>query len=698
MNLKFISIVLAGLTSSVIVNARVAQLDNFEYGTFDRPDGTEWQSPQRLSLNKEMPRATFYPFADVSSALRVLPEYSSYTLNLDGLWDFKWVANPWERDSTFHQPGHDHMGWDKIEVPGNWNIQGIMSDGSQRYGTPIYVNQPVIFMHTVAVDDWRGGVMRTPPSDWTTYKDRNEVGQYTRHFDLPKNWDKRLTYIEFDGVDSFFYLWINGKYVGFSKNSRNAARFNITPYLRRGTNTVAVEVYRSSDGSFLESQDMFRLPGIFRSVRLYSLPTVSIADMVTFTRTLDDHKATLEINTDIRNLSLKDTNGLNIKYELYPCRLYSDSTMAPVATHVTILDGKLAPGNTLSQSTLLTIDNPHLWSAEEPWRYVLVAQLTDNRGKVLETTSMYIGLRQVEIRDTKAEDDEFGLAGRYFYINNQPVKLKGVNRHETSPERGHAITRDQMEKEIMLMKRANINHVRTCHYPDDPFWYYLCDKYGIYLEDEANLESHEYYYGDASLSHPIEWRPAHIARDMEMVRSQVNHPSIVIWSLGNEAGPGDNFIAAYDSIKAFDSSRPVQYERNNDIVDMGSNQYPSINWTRQAVTGKLDIKYPFHISEYAHSMGNAGGNLEDYWEAIESTNFLMGGAIWDWVDQSLYNYDPESGTRYLAFGGDFGDVPSDGQFVMNGIIFGDLTPKPEYQEVKKVYQNVSVRPMDPSQG
>jgi beta-galactosidase len=240
-----------------------------------------------------------------------------------------------------------------------------------------------------------------------------------------------------------------------------------------------------------------------------------------------------------------------------------------------------------------------------------------------------MGFREIEIRDTKAEDDEFCLAGRYYYLNGKPIKMKGVNRHENNLERGHAITREQMEKEVMLMLKGNINHVRCAHYPDAPYWYYLCDKYGIMLENEANVESHQYYYGAASLSHVPEFEDAHVARVMEMAHATVNHPSVVIWSLGNEAGPGKTFVVAYKALKIFDNTRPVQYERNNNIVDMGSNQYPSIGWTQYAVTGKAPIKYPFHISEYAHSMGNAVGNLKDYWDAIESTNFFMGGAIWD---------------------------------------------------------------------
>lgn len=343
------------------------------------------------------------------------------------------------------------------------------------------------------------------------------------------------------------------------------------------------------------------------------------------------------------------------------------------------------------------------WSAEAPYRYVLTATLKDKKGKVMDARSTYFGFRTVEIRDTKAEDDEFGLAGRYFYVNDKPVKLKGVNRHETNPWRGHAITPQQMEQEVFLMKRGNINHVRNSHYANDPRWYYFCDKYGIYLEDEANIESHEYYYGEASLSHPKEWRKAHVARNIEMVRAHVNAPSIVIWSLGNEAGPGQNFVAAYEAIKAFDTSRPVQYERNNDIVDMGSNQYPSVGWVQFAAKGGKGPKYPFHISEYAHSMGNAGGNLIDYWKAIESSNFICGGAIWDWVDQAIAMPIGQSNNLQLDnllrnngqivqfnYGGDFGDLPNDGMFCMNGVMLPDLTPKPEYFDVKHVYQNVGV--------
>lgn len=679
--------------------AQSPALKGFYYGNDTAPGGHEWQSPDSLAYNKEQPRATFYTFESLDAARRVLPENSHYWMSLDGKWKFNWVKEPSLRPVEFYRPDYTVTEWDEIAVPSNWNIAGLQKDGSQKYGTPIYVNQPVIFWHQVKVDDWRGGVMRTPPENWTTYDARNEVGSYRRTFTLPADWNGRQVYINFDGVDSFFYLWINGRYVGFSKNSRNAARFNITPYLKKGENMVAVEVYRNSDGSFLEAQDMFRLPGIFRSVSLTSTSPVQVRDLKVIPDLTNNYTdGELCITTSIRNLSAKNAKNLTVEYSLYSCGLYSDDNEPVAGAKLSTAPVTVDKGSEQQVTATLKVADPKKWSAEQPWRYVLVAQLKDAKGKVMETVSTYVGFRKVEIKDTKAEDDEFGLAGRYFYVNGQPVKLKGVNRHETNPSVGHAISRDWMEKEVMMMKRANINHVRNSHYPDAPYWYYLADKYGIYLEDEANIESHEYYYGAASLSHVPEWEAAHVARDMELVHSTVNSPSVVIWSLGNEAGPGKNFVASYNAIKAFDTSRPVQYERNNDIVDMGSNQYPSIAWVQEAVKGQLNLKYPFHISEYAHSMGNAVGGLVDYWNAMESTNHFMGGAIWDWIDQSLYNHDPQTGDRYLAFGGDFGDNPSDGQFVMNGVVFGDMTPKPQYFEVKKVYQNVGVTPVDMTKG
>ena len=665
-------------------------LGGFAYGDKEAPTGKEWESVEELALNKEYPRAYFFSFDNEAQAAQVRPEKSPYWLSLNGQWRFHWCKTPDERPKDFYKTNYDASGWDMTPVPSNWNVQGIQKDGKLKYGLPIYVNQPVIFYHERKVDDWRQGVMRTPPQTWTTYEYRNEVGSYIRYFEVPREWKGREVYIDFDGVDSFFYLWINGKYVGFSKNSRNAASFNISKYLKKGQNKLAVEVYRNSDGSFLESQDMFRLPGIFRTVALRSTPKVQIRNLNVLTDTDNLSDWQLKVTAEVRNLGKKEAKDYRLQYAVYKNILYKDDAQKVDALQATSEVQAVAPNAIEKVSAAIDVKQPDMWSAEAPNRYVLVAQLVDKKGKVIEAASTYFGFRKVEIKETKAEDDSFGNAGRYFYVNGKPIKLKGVNRHETHPEQGHVVTHAQMEEEVMLMKRANINHVRCSHYPPDPYWFYLSDKYGIYLEDEANIESHEYYYGKESLSHPKEWEKAHTARVVEMVEAAYNSPSIVIWSLGNEAGPGQNFVTAYNHLKTLDTSRPVQYERNNDIVDMGSNQYPSVAWVKGAATGKYDIKYPFHISEYAHSMGNAVGNLADYWEAIESSNYICGGAIWDWVDQALTNYTPD-GKPYAAYGGDFGDFPNDGQFVMNGIIFADRTVKPQYYEVQKVYQNIKVK-------
>ena len=671
------------LAATISATAQHKTLAGFAYGNPAAPTGDEWQSRENLSLNKEYPRAYFFSFNNEKQATQVLPEYSPYWQSLNGQWRFHWCKTPDQRPKDFYKTDYDTSKWDAIPVPSNWNVYGIQKDGSLKYGLPIYVNQPVIFYHERKVDDWRKGVMRTPPTDWTTYEYRNEVGSYVREFEVPNNWDGREIFIDFDGVDSFFYLWINGKYVGFSKNSRNVASFDITSYLQKGKNKVAVEVYRNSDGSFLESQDMFRLPGIFRTVALRATPKVQIFNLNILTDT--DYKTwDLQVKAEVRNLTNQPVEGYSLHYAVYPAKhLYKDEVSdSPEQQWITKLPKANAKGFATTTSLQKDWKNVRMWSAEAPYRYVLVAQLLDKKGKVVETVSSYFGFRKVDIQN------------KAYYLNGQAIKLKGVNRHETHPAQGHTLTHEQMKDEIFLMKRNNINHVRNSHYPPDPHWFYLCDKYGIYLENEANIESHEYYYGKESLSHPKEWEKAHVARVTEMVEATYNAPSIVIWSLGNEGGPGNNFKAAYDHLKTIDKSRPVQYERNNDIVDMGSNQYPSVAWVEKAATGELNIKYPFHISEYAHSMGNALGNLADYWKAIESSNYICGGAIWDWVDQSIYHYT-KNGIRYEGYGGDFGDYPNDGQFVMNGIIFADRKPKPQLAEVKKVYQEVAVSKYTP---
>ena len=646
-----------------------ALLSGYAFGRPAAPAGDEWQSPGQLALNKEAPHAWFFSFPDVESARRVLPEYSTLWMSLDGDWKFHWAPDPDRRPADFYRADYDDAGWDQIPVPSNWNVVGLGKDGSQRYGMPLYVNIGVPWWTECKPDDWRQGVMRTPPENWMAYKNRNEIGSYRRHFQLPAGWAGKRVFLNFDGVDSFFYLWVNGRYVGFSKNSRNLSQFDITDWVQEGDNLLTVEVYRFSDAGNLEAQDMFRLPGIFRTVALEAKPEVAVRDV-----RVDPSMTSLHVAADVVGAA----PGQTLYYRLYEHPLYEDDN-----TLVAEFD---------AQGADCVLDYPEAkpWSAESPQRYTLVGELKDASGRTLDIFSTVVGFREACIKDTPAAEDEFGLAGRYFYLNGRTVKLRGVNRHETEPSMGHAVTRAVMEEDIRLMKRANINHVRNSHYPDAPYWYWLCDKYGIYLMDEANIESHHYRYGEASLSHPVEWKDAHVARMVEMVAADYNHPSVILWSMGNEAGPGKNFNAVYAAARAMDPMRPIQYERNNDISDIGCSQYPGVRWVQQVATGRGKVKYPYHINEFAHSMGNALGNFAQYWQSIDSTDFFMGGAIWDWVDQSLWNYTPD-GVRYLASGGNFGDIPNDGQFVMNGVLNGDRSPKPQYYEVKKVYQNLYTR-------
>lgn len=621
----------------------------------DAPSGLEWQSEQSLGLNKEKPRATFHSYADVSSAKKILPEFSQYHRSLDGAWKFHWVKRPEERPADFFKPEFDVSGWKEIPVPSSWQMQG--------YDVPVYSNQAYLFKR-----DWPR-VMGEPPRHFTTFVNRNPVGSYRRDFAIPASWKGREVFIHFDGVDSFFYLWINGKYAGFSKDSRSPAAFNITRFLKPGKNVVAAEVYRFSDGSYLECQDMWRLSGIFRSVAIHSKDKTHVRDLFVQTTRLDNGPWKLSAAVDVRNAE-------RIRID---ARLYDEKgrKVSPVS---------VARENGANGETVLVQDyaDPALWSAETPNLYTLVVRLTDAEGKVRDIVSTHVGFREVKIVD--------GV----FLVNGKAVKFKGVNRHENFPTTGHALTRADMELDLKRLKQANVNHVRTSHYPNDPYWYYLCDKYGLYVMDEANIESHGYYYGEASLSHPKEWEAAHVDRIMAMVERDKNHPSVVIWSLGNEGGPGQNFVAGNAAIKARDLSRPTHYERNNEIVDMDSNQYPSVGWTRSKAAQK-DNKKPFYISEYAHIMNNGMGNLADYWDAIETSDNIFGASIWEWSDQGLEKTAGD-GRKFIAYGGDFGDFPNNGQFIVKGVVYANRDPKPSFWEVKKVYQDISIAAEDAGSG
>jgi len=650
-----------------------------------QPTGTEWKEPENLSFGREERRAAFSSFDTLESALKILPEFSERTVSLDSdtAWKFKWSPDPASRPVGFEKPSYDVSGWETIKVPCSWQAYG--ANGKGGWGTPIYTNQTYPFKRD------QPDVMGEPPKDWTAYSARNPVGSYRRDFEVPAKWNGQEIFLKFDAVDSFFYLWVNGEYVGFSKDSRNPAEFNVTKFVKPGKNVVALEVYRYSDGSYLEDQDMFRLSGIARSTWLLARPKVRIRDFTVTPRPVDKDNLKgdweLEIKEDIvgwPSLSSPDRKNGLFRFGVL---LYD---MA--GNRVFFKDGKSEVDEPMF-GVMVKVASPKLWSAEEPNCYKLVLCIAPSydtpETPVSEYVSCIVGFRTSEIRD-----------GRY-YFNNEKIKLRGVNRHETDPMYGHYVPRERQLEDIRLMKEANVNHIRNSHYPQDDYFYYLCDIYGIYVMDEANVESHGYYYGEASLSHRKEWETATVARNIDMVRRNRNHPCVTMWSLGNEAGPGENFAAAAAAIREIDTSRPLQYERDNSVVDMDSNQYPGVDWV-QWKSNDHKAKKPFYISEYAHNMCNAMGNLKDYQDAIESSDVILGAAIWDWVDQGLYkkgngervtgNGEPGTGNGLiLAYGGDFGDKPNDGQFVMNGVILSDRRLEPGYFEVKHVFQPFDIK-------
>ena len=599
------------------------------------PRGDEWQDNQALSHGREAVRASFSSFSTLEGALKILPRSSDRQLCLDSDsdWRFNWAKDPDSRPKDFFKPEYDVSEWPVIKVPCSWQAMG--ANGKGGWGTPLYTN----IRYPFAMDRPGGSsVMGEPPKEYTNYSARNPIGSYRRDFDLPEGWEKDDVFLKFDGVDSFFYLWVNGEYVGFSKNSRSPAEFNVTSFVHPGSNVVALEVYRYSDGSYLEDQDMFRLSGIFRSAWLLRRPKERIRDFFVTAAPVKEG----EFSGDWR---VKVDCDADVTVYLY-----------------TFDDKPVYSGKEKS----FVVEKPRLWSAEEPNCYKIVLENGN------EFVSSLFGFRVSEIKD-----------GRY-YLNGKKIKLKGANRHETHPMYGHYVPPETQEQDIRELKGANCNCVRNSHYPQDDYWYYLCDVNGIYLVDEANVESHGYGYGESSLSHCKEWEKATVDRNLAAVERNKNHPAVIIWSMGNEAGPGENFAAAYAAIKKRDTTRPVHYERDWSCADMESCMYPSVEWVQQKAADAGAAK-PFYICEYAHNMGNAMGNLKDYQDAIESSDVIMGATIWDWVDQGLYL--DKDGKRIIAFGGDFGDYPNDGQFVMNGCVLSDRTREPGYYEIRHVFQN-----------
>lgn len=628
----------------------------------------DWENPQNLSQGREDSRAFFTPFANREEALKGHRKDSSLVISLNGEWKFHWVPKPSERPVDFYKPETDVSGWATIDVPSNWQMRG--------YGTPIYSNQRYTF-----VRNWPR-VMSQPTNDsekqyTTPQTEPNAVGSYRRDVELPADWDGREVFIQFDGVDSFFYLYVNGQKVGFSKDSRTAAIFDITPYAKPGRNVIAVEVYRYSDGSYLECQDMWRLSGIFRDVSMYSTPKVQVRDFFVHTDfasgkdgSSDYTDSELRVEVDIDNRSDTDA-AYTMEAELLDLSGRQVAVLSPS-------DGTVKAGENTCTELTAKVKNPALWSAEKPNLYRLMLYLKNDKGDVTEYISRKIGFREVKLRN-----------GR-FLVNGMPVKLKGVNRHESQHANGHTVTAEECRTDLLLMKRANINHVRNSHYPQPAHFYEMCDELGLYVCDEANIESHGYYYGEQSLSHPQEWKAQHVWRNKNMVEQSKNHPCVVMWSYGNEAGPGENFAAVRDWIKSRDTSRVTQYERNNDLADLCSNQYPSVNWTIETAGKKLTK--PWYISEYAHILCNSMGNLADYWEAIDSSDSIIGGGIWEWIHQS---YDQEvtlpDGRKVTrqSYGGDHNETPNDGIFCIKGVIYSDRTVTPLYEEIRKAQQNAS---------
>ncbi|SEA92595.1 beta-galactosidase [Flavobacterium gillisiae] len=623
-----------------------------------------------ISENKESGRATFTSFTSAADAAKGNAKYKQV---LDGLWKFKYVDSPKDRPTTFMNPSENLSGWDNIKVPSNWEVEG--------YGIPIYVNHQYEFADykaPIAKDMELDGVYPKYPGK--VPHENNPVGSYRRDFDLANHWSGKEIFLHIGAMKSGGFVWLNGEYVGYSQGSKLPTEFDITKHAKAGKNTIAIQIFRWTDGSYLECQDFWRISGIERSVYVYAQPKVRIKDFEVVS-TLD--KA---YETGIFSLDVELKNHLSKKQKLKVAYSILDGNTV-LQKGVEAISIEKDAADKLSFST--EIKNVKAWSAEHPNLYTLNIDVLDSRGKAIESTTRQIGFRSVEIKN--------GL----LLVNGQRITLKGVNAQETDPETGHVMSEEMIMKDILLWKENNINAVRLSHYPRGSRFYELCDEHGIYVVDEANIESHGMYYGDHSLAKKPSWENAHVDRMTRMVARDKNHPSVIIWSMGNEAGNGVNFYAGYNAIKAMDKSkRPVQYERpykdrDGSNYDMDWNtdiivpQYPSPAAFEEI--GKSKTDRPFIPSEYAHAMGNSTGNFQDYWDIIEQYDNLQGGFIWDWVDQSIWKTN-EKGERYYAYGGDYGkNMPSDNSFLNNGIVFPDRSPQPALFEVKKAHEFINFK-------
>ncbi len=614
----------------------------------------EWENETINYINREKARNTWMSYATTDQALAEVWSRSPYYLNLNGVWKFNWVRHPDLRPKEFYKPDYDITWWDNIEVPSCWQIKG--------YGFPIYTN--VTFPHAAKPPY----IMEPVPVEYTKYKFPNPVGSYIKEFTLPEEFRGRRTLLHFAGVESAMYVWVNGVKVGYSEDSRLPAEFDISNYVKPGKNTLAVEVYQWSDGSYLEDQDYWRMSGIYRDVYLMSVPDFYLRDFWLKSDLNEDFtSAAFTMESNFVNHKAKGKYFVDVY--MFPFNEKFEGQKPVFSSEV--IAGK---ADKATQIWKTTVEKPALWSAEEPNLYKVLVVTRDAGGNQLLVQRTDFGFKKVEVKD------------KQFWVNGKSIKIKGVNRHDIDPYDGRYISRESMIRDVELFKQFNINTVRTAHYPNDPFFYTLCDRYGLYVIDEANVESHGMGYGEHSLGHVKSWQQAHIDRIMNMMERDKNHASIIIWSLGNEAGPGINFEAASATLKKRDPSRPIHYERYNDVADIVSVMYPDVVWVNNE--GKKDEPKPFFMCEYAHAMGNAVGNLKEYWDAIYSYPRLIGGCIWDWADQALYKEIPgKSGEYFLAYGGDFGDRPTDWNFCVNGITTTDRKITAKMQEVKRIYQN-----------
>ena len=619
----------------------------------------DWENPSVVAVNKEPPHATLFPFENRELALENDRDGSSFYQLLNGDWRFHWVRSPGERPQDFYREDFNDSAWDLIPVPSNWELQG--------YGVPIYLNHPYEFEEN-------------PPF---IHHDYNPVGSYRREFQVPEEWIGREIFLHFGAVKSAMYLWVNGEKVGYSQGSKLPAEFNITDYVRPGTNTLALEVYRWSDGSYLECQDFWRISGIERDVFLWAAPKAHIRDYFVDAGLDEEYReGRLEVEVALRNYGLPPGSSVSVNLEV----LDPESGEALARPYVRLS----VPGEGEEDTAGIAVEMGPVrtWTAETPNLYTLLINLTDEAGDTLEVLRQRIGFRTVEVKD--------GL----LQVNGVPITIKGVNRHEHDPVSGHVISEASMLEDIRLMKAANMNAVRTSHYPNDPRWYDLADEFGLFVVDEANIESHGMgYHPDTTLANNPDWELAHVDRIQRMVERDKNHPSIIIWSMGNEAGNGVNLFKAYDWIKERDRTRPVQYERA--LTEANTDLYVPMyaRFDRLERWAQSDPDRPLIMCEYAHAMGNSVGNFTDYWDIIDRYPSLQGGFIWDWVDQGLTKVT-DTGNSIWAYGGDFGPpgTPSDNNFLINGLVQPDRQPNPHYYEVQRVYQWIDVEPVDPVNG